>query len=110
MLSLAQCVMVEYKILLMKMALDDPTNEKTKANFDLFMMCNFYWGLLLFSYCCSHNLIKFNQLWDVFICDFVVITKVCQGEINELYTNLNTNSNMMHLRLINLYYVLNMIQ
>jgi len=36
MLSLAQCVMVEYKILLMKMALDDPINEKTKANFDLF--------------------------------------------------------------------------
>ncbi len=36
MLSFAQCVMVEYKILLMKMALDDPTNEKTKANFDLF--------------------------------------------------------------------------
>jgi hypothetical protein len=28
--------MVEYKTLLMKMALDDPTNEKVKVNFDLF--------------------------------------------------------------------------
>jgi hypothetical protein len=36
MLSLAQCVMVEYKISLMKMALDDLIDEKTKANFDLF--------------------------------------------------------------------------
>ncbi len=36
MLSPTRCVMAEYKILLMKMALDDPTNEKTKANFDLF--------------------------------------------------------------------------
>jgi hypothetical protein len=35
MLSPAQCVMEKYKILFMKMALDDPTNEKTKANFDL---------------------------------------------------------------------------
>ncbi len=35
MLSLTH-VMVEYKTLLMKMALDDPTNEKVKVNFDLF--------------------------------------------------------------------------
>jgi len=33
MLSLVWCVMVEYKTLLIKMALDGPTNDKTKANF-----------------------------------------------------------------------------
>jgi hypothetical protein len=27
--------MVEYRTLLMKMALDDPTNDKTKVNFEL---------------------------------------------------------------------------
>jgi hypothetical protein len=27
--------MVEYRTLLMKMALDDPTNDKAKANFEL---------------------------------------------------------------------------
>jgi hypothetical protein len=37
-----------------------------------------------------HNLIKFSQLWDVFICDFVVATKMCQGVIYELYMDLNT--------------------
>ncbi len=37
----------------------------------------------------SPYLIKFSQLEDIFIYDFVVATKVCQGEIYELYTNLN---------------------
>jgi hypothetical protein len=35
MLSPAQHVMAEYITLLMKMTLDDPTNDKTKANFEL---------------------------------------------------------------------------
>jgi hypothetical protein len=35
MLSLAQCVMAEYKTLLMNMAFDAPTNDKAKTNFDL---------------------------------------------------------------------------
>ncbi len=35
MLSPTKHVMVEYKTLLMKMALDNPNNEKAKANFDL---------------------------------------------------------------------------
>ncbi len=35
MLSLSH-VMVEYKTLLMKMAFDGPTDEKAKANFDIF--------------------------------------------------------------------------
>ncbi len=36
MLSHVQCVMAEYKTLLMQMALDVPTNDKAKTNFDLF--------------------------------------------------------------------------
>jgi hypothetical protein len=35
MLSPTWCVMVEYRILLMKMALDGPTNDKAKENFKL---------------------------------------------------------------------------
>jgi hypothetical protein len=45
MLSLAH-VMVEHKTLLMKMALDDPTNEKAKANFDLFCYVQILLGLV----------------------------------------------------------------
>jgi hypothetical protein len=36
MLSPTWRVMVEYRTLLMKMTFDAPTNEKEKANFDLF--------------------------------------------------------------------------
>jgi hypothetical protein len=36
MLSPAWCVMGEYRTLLMKMALDGPTNDKAKANFEFF--------------------------------------------------------------------------
>jgi hypothetical protein len=44
--ALAQCVMAKYKTLLMKMAFDGPINDKTKTNFDHFVMCKFCWGLL----------------------------------------------------------------
>jgi hypothetical protein len=36
MLSSTKGVMAKYKTLLMKMAIDGPTNDKAKANFDLF--------------------------------------------------------------------------
>jgi hypothetical protein len=55
MLSFARCVMVEHKILLMKMAIDGLTNDKAKTNFDLFVMCKFYWGLLPFSHCYNQS-------------------------------------------------------
>jgi hypothetical protein len=55
MLPFVRCVMVEHRILLMKMAIDGPTNDKEKANFDLFMMCKFYWGLLPFSHCYNQS-------------------------------------------------------
>jgi hypothetical protein len=35
MLSLAKCVMGKYKTLLIKMAIDSPSNEKAKTNFNL---------------------------------------------------------------------------
>jgi hypothetical protein len=71
------------------MAVDGIINDKTKANFELF--CDVQ-NLLVVATILSllqtiHNLIKFNQLRDVFVCDFVATTKVCQGEIFELYTN-----------------------
>jgi alkyl hydroperoxide reductase subunit AhpC len=53
---------------------------------------------------------KFNQLWVVFIYDFVAKTKVCQGEIYEFYTNLNMKFNKMDLNLISVCCVLNTIQ
>ncbi len=76
---LAQCVMAEYKTLLMKMTFHAPTNDKAKANFDHFVMCRFCWGLLPFqSHGCNQSTILLNLImWNVFVCDFVVATKKC---------------------------------
>ncbi len=64
MLSFAQCVMAEYKSLLVKMALDAPTNDKAKTNFDL--LCDLQILLRLVAILLLlqlvHNLIKFSQL------------------------------------------------
>jgi len=81
-LSPTQHVLAKYKTLLMKMAIDGPTNDKAKENFDLLCDVIFFFRVLaIFSLLQSiHNLIKFNQLWDVFIYDFVATKKMCQGE------------------------------
>jgi hypothetical protein len=96
--------MVEYRTLLMKMTYDAPTNEKEKANCDLFYDVQILLGFvhilpLLQS---VHNLIKFSQLQNIFICDFMVATKVCQEEIYELYIDLNTRLKSNFLRVIKL--------
>jgi len=92
MLSPTWHVMVEYRTLLMKMAFDAPTNEKEKANFDLFydvyILLKIVHILPLLQ--SVHNLIKFSQLQNIFIFYLVVAIKVCPREIYELYTNLNT--------------------
>jgi uncharacterized membrane protein len=46
MLSFVQCVMAEYKTLLVKMALDAPTNDKAKKNFDLLCDVQILLGLV----------------------------------------------------------------
>jgi len=61
MLSLAKRVMAEYKILLVKMALDSPTNQQVKLNYEKLcelqvLLCFVYILPLLES---IHALIKF---------------------------------------------------
>ncbi len=36
------------------------------------------------------SLLKFAQKWEVFICDFIVAMKVCQGQHYRLYSDNNT--------------------
>jgi len=110
MLSPTWRVMVEYRTLLMKMTFDAPTNEKEKANCDLFYDVQI---LLRFAHILPmlqsvHNLIKFSQLQNIFICDFMVATKVCQEKIYELYIDLNTRLKSNFLRVIKLCWMLSM--
>jgi hypothetical protein len=76
MLSLAKHVMAKYKTLLMKMAIDNPSNVKAKTNVDLFcdvqVMFGFVAIFLLLHF--IQNFIKSREWRDVFVCDLVVVT------------------------------------
>lgn len=32
-----------------------------------------------------HSLIKFTQLCDMFVCDFIVVVKICEGNVYQIF-------------------------
>jgi len=87
MLSPTKRVMVEYKTLLMKITLDNPTNQQAMLNYE--HLCDIH---ILLGLACIlpllesvHALIKFAQSKDVFVCDLVVPIKDCQGDVYNMY-------------------------
>ncbi len=71
----------------MKMALDSLTIALTISNLELF-----YDVEILLSLVCLvpmleifYALVKFAQLCDIFVCDFVATMKICQNDLNKLY-------------------------
>jgi hypothetical protein len=68
-------------------------NTKAKGNLDLLCDVETFLGL---SYIipllgCMQSLSKFVQVWDVFICDFVVTIKACERDLYKLYVDPITN-------------------
>ncbi len=92
MLSPTKSVMAKYRTLLMKMTIDILSNDKAKANSYLLCDVQVMLGLVAIFPLLQfvHNFIKFRQLKDVFVCDFVVAIKVHQGGIFSLYIDLIT--------------------
>jgi hypothetical protein len=86
MLSLAKKIMTKYKMFLMKMALDNPTNNQVMLNYehlcDLQIMFGFFCILSLMKF--VHVFIKFAQSRDVFVHDLVVAIKVYQGDFSNI--------------------------
>jgi hypothetical protein len=105
MLSPAKRVMAEYKILLVKMTLDNPTNQQGMLNYE--HLCDIH--ILLRLACIlpllesMHVLIKFAQSKDVFVCDLVVPIKDCQGDVYNIYYDLTSSSLLIVFRLSNHY-------
>ncbi len=87
MLSLAKKMMVEYKTMLVKMALDSLTNQQAQLNHenlcDLQVLLGFACILPLLE--SIHALIKCTQMKNVYVCDLVVVIKLCQGDIYMMY-------------------------
>jgi len=92
MLSPTKIVMAKYKTLLVKMALDSPTNQQVKLNYE--NLCD---PQVLFGLVCIlplefvHAFIKFAQMRDLYVCDLVVAIKVNQGDIYMMYYDQTSN-------------------
>jgi hypothetical protein len=74
---------------LMKMALDTLTITLVASNLELL-----YDVEILLSLVCLvpmleffNALVKFAQLCDIFVCDFVATMKICQDDLNKLYVD-----------------------
>jgi hypothetical protein len=70
------------------MALDAPTIPSAKSNLSLFidvetllLGLNVMMALLKV----VHSLIKFTQLKDVFVCDFITTMKICEGDMYYMF-------------------------
>jgi hypothetical protein len=79
--------MAKYKTLLVKISLDNPTNQQAMLNYE--HLCDIH---ILLGFVCIlpllksvHVLIKFAQSRDVFVCDLVVAIKDCQGDVYSMY-------------------------
>jgi hypothetical protein len=87
MLSHAKRVMAKEKFMLMKMALDNSTNQQIMLNYehicDLHILFKLAYILLLLEF--VHVLIKFEQSRDVFVCDLMATIKVCQSYVYNMY-------------------------
>jgi hypothetical protein len=86
MLSLAKKIMTKYKMFLIKMALDNPTNIQVMLNYEHLCDLQIMFGLscILSLLKFVHVFIKFAQSKDVFVHDLVVAIKVYQGDVSNI--------------------------
>ncbi len=93
MLNFAKKVIVKYKILLVKMVLNNLTNQQAKMNYEHLCDLQILLGLacILSLLELVHVFIKFVQMKDVFMCNLMVIIKVCQGDLYNMYLEQTSN-------------------
>jgi len=86
MLNPLKCVFEEYQPLLMKMAIDATTMAVAVSNLGKFYDVQMMFGLtcLLPMLIVVHSSIKFAQLHNVFVCDFIAIISLCKMSANSL--------------------------
>ncbi len=74
------------------MTLDNPTNQKVVLNYehlcDIHILLGLVYILPLLEY--VHVLIEFAQSKNVFVCEFVVPIKDCQGDVYNMYCDLTS--------------------
>ncbi len=86
MLSPLKCVFEKDQPLLMKMAIDSTTMALATSNLGKFYDVQMMFGLtcILPMLTVVHSSIKFAQLHNVFMCDFIAIISFCKMGVNFL--------------------------
>jgi hypothetical protein len=87
MISPIKRVLFEYHTFFTKMALNAPTIVFTKSNMCLLTNVKTLLGLNVIMPLLEaiHSLIKLSQLCDVFVCVFIIILKICEGDVYQMY-------------------------
>ncbi len=87
MINLVKCGLFKYCILLMKMALDALIVPFAKSNLFLLTNVGTLLGLntMMLMLQVIHSLIKFAQLKNIFVCDFIVVVKICEKDVYRMF-------------------------
>jgi hypothetical protein len=82
-------VMSKYKVLVLKMHLDSQSLATTKANLNLLCEIELLFGLacVLPMLEALNYLVKFSQQRACFVCDMVVVVKLCQADLYSSYVD-----------------------
>lgn len=92
MLNPSKKVITKYQFFFMKMDMDMNTHFQITTNFGHLVDFDVLLSLacIFFLLKTIHNLLKFSQGNDNFICDFVSVIKICQTQMCSLFVNLVT--------------------
>ncbi len=85
-------MLFEYHIIFMKMILDAPKIDFAKSNLCLLTNVETFMGLDVIMPLLKivHFLIKFAQLHDMFMCDFIAIVQICEGDVYWMYCDIHS--------------------
>jgi hypothetical protein len=92
MISPSKHMLSKYHIFFMKMTLEAPIITLAKSNLCLFTNVDILLGLNAIMPLLEvvHSFIKFTQLCDMFVCGFIVVVKICEGNVYQIYCDIHS--------------------
>jgi hypothetical protein len=93
MINHVKFLLFEYHSLLVNMALNASIVAFTKSNLFLFIDVETFLGVECYYMSLLeiiHFFIKFAKLHDVFICDFKIANKICEGDVYHMYCDIHS--------------------
>ncbi len=92
MISFVKHVLFKYHIFFMKMTLEAPIITVAKSNLCVFTNVESLLGLnaIMLLLEVVHSFIKFTQPCDMFVCDFIIVVKICEGTVYQIYCDIQS--------------------